>query len=567
MLDVMTANRDRRIWAVAARRRDLEGRRRGHAAVDRREDEPARRPRRSSRRGGVAERDDVRTRAEGRALRLGEGVPRAGQARADGVRHARAGCGWRLEELSALAAEDADGRQAADPRGHERRRQGRQAHGVRRRSATTRPASSSTTAACIVAQQPNLVFLKDTNGDDRYDAKEILLHGFDSADTHHAINSFTFDPGGALYMQEGIFHRTQVESPWGPVTRQADGGVYRFEPRTWKFETYVPDELPESARARLRSLGPRHRLRRDRRPAVLRAVVLDEEVLPGDGDEQGAEAGQRAHAPGRRRGDSVEPPLSRGDAGQPDRAQHDRLPGVAELQAERGRRRASRSAEVDPILQSADENFRPVDAEVGPDGALYFVDWHNPIIGHMQHNLRDTSRDQLHGRVYRVTCPGRPLLTPVADRRRSRFRSCSTCSRSRRTASATARRSSSARATRRKCWRRCRRGSDRLDPKDPQLRASHDGGALGAPVAQPRQREAARADAAVERSVGARGRDARAVLLARSRGESARAAEDAGHRRASRPCGSRPCAPRASSRRRKPPRSRWRRSTTRRIAF
>ena len=51
-------------------------------------------------------------------------------------------------------------------------------------------------------------------------------HGFDSADTHHAINSFTFDPGGALYMQEGIFHRTQVESPWGPTLRQADGGVY-----------------------------------------------------------------------------------------------------------------------------------------------------------------------------------------------------------------------------------------------------------------------------------------------------------------------------------------------------
>ena len=72
-----------------------------------------------------------------------------------------------------------------------------------------------------------------------------------------------------------------------------------------------------------------------------------------------------------------------------------------------------KSTEVDPILQSADENFRPVDAEVGPDGALYFVDWHNPIIGHMQHNLRDTSRDRLHGRVYRVTYPGRPLLTPA----------------------------------------------------------------------------------------------------------------------------------------------------------
>ena len=65
-----------------------------------------------------------------------------------------------------------------------------------------------------------------------YDTKEILLHGLDSADTHHTINSFTFDPGGALYFQEGTFHHTQVETPWGPAMRQADGGVFRFEPRT-----------------------------------------------------------------------------------------------------------------------------------------------------------------------------------------------------------------------------------------------------------------------------------------------------------------------------------------------
>ena len=31
----------------------------------------------------------------------------------------------------------------------------------------------------------------------------------------------------------------------------------------------------------------------------------------------------------------------------------------------------------------------------------------------MQHNLRDTSRDHDHGRVYRVTYTGRPLLKPA----------------------------------------------------------------------------------------------------------------------------------------------------------
>jgi putative heme-binding domain-containing protein len=67
------------------------------------------------------------------------------------------------------------------------------------------------------------------------------------------------------------------------------------------------------------------------------------------------------------------------------------------------------AVEQDPILSSSDPNFRPTDCRIGPDGALYFIDWHNPIIGHMQHNLRDPSRDRVHGRIYRVTHEGFPL--------------------------------------------------------------------------------------------------------------------------------------------------------------
>ncbi len=68
--------------------------------------------------------------------------------------------------------------------------------------------------------------------------------------------------------------------------------------------------------------------------------------------------------------------------------------------------------EVEPILSSTDPSFRPADFEIGADGALYFTDWYNPVIGHMQHNLRDPSRDRTHGRVYRVTYEGRPLSNP-----------------------------------------------------------------------------------------------------------------------------------------------------------
>ena len=71
------------------------------------------------------------------------------------------------------------------------------------------------------------------------------------------------------------------------------------------------------------------------------------------------------------------------------------------------------ATEQEPFSPPSDPSFRPVDIEMGPDGAIWFTDWQNPIIGHMQHNLRDPNRDQTHGRVYRVTYEGRPLDKPV----------------------------------------------------------------------------------------------------------------------------------------------------------
>ena len=127
--------------------------------------------------------------------------------------------------------------------------------------------------------------------------------------------------------------------------------------------------------------------------------------------------------------------------------QRDRLPGHLAIQ-DRGRWREPQRhrARAEP-LSSTDEKFRPVDIKIGPDGAIYFIDWQNPIIGHMQHNLRDPSRDRTHGRVYRVTYEGRPLLEARQDRRRADRANCSICSRSRKTACAIAPGSSSAAAT------------------------------------------------------------------------------------------------------------------------
>lgn len=264
----------------------------------------------------------------------------------------------------------------------------------------------------IIAQQPNVVFLKDTDGDDKYDTREVLLSGFDSADTHHAINSFTFDPGGALYMQEGIFHRTQVESPWAPTMRQADGGVFRFEPRTSKVEVYVPMNFPNPHGHVFDEWG---------RDIIFDATGGQPYYGPSFSTKKYYPAMESTKAP---RPGAVRTRPVGGTEIISSRHFPDSMQGNLVVLNTIGFRgvlnyRFSEDGaglkfdEVEPILQSSDESFRPVDAEIGPDGALYIADWQNAIIGHMQHNLRDTSRDHTHGRIYRVTYPGRPLLTPA----------------------------------------------------------------------------------------------------------------------------------------------------------
>ena len=89
-----------------------------------------------------------------------------------------------------------------------------------------------------LSAMPNLMFLKDTNGDDHADTRDLIMHGFDTADSHHALHAFTWDPGGGLYWQEGTFHYTQTETPYGP-RRCNEAGIFRWEPKSRKLDVFV----------------------------------------------------------------------------------------------------------------------------------------------------------------------------------------------------------------------------------------------------------------------------------------------------------------------------------------
>lgn len=65
------------------------------------------------------------------------------------------------------------------------------------------------------------------------------------------------------------------------------------------------------------------------------------------------------------------------------------------------------------FITTQDPWFRPVDAIVGPDGALYLADFCNLVIGHYEAPLDDPQRDRTHGRVWRVVWKGESETAPV----------------------------------------------------------------------------------------------------------------------------------------------------------
>ena len=269
----------------------------------------------------------------------------------------------------------------------------------------------------LVANAPDLLFLKDTDGDDKADVTIRVLNGLDSADTHHAANSFSLDPGGALYFQEGTFHHTQVETTWGAPARCANGGVFRYEPRTQKFSVYVTHGFANP-----------HGHVWDRWGNDIVHDGTGSQPYPGWLFSGHMNFPQKHATPPqiyqqRTRPTSGTEILSSEHF--PEDLQGNLLVGNVigfqgilqyQLREDGG---TITGTEVEPIVSSTDPNFRPTDLEIAGDGALYFGDWQNSIIGHMQHNLRDPNRDRIHGRVYRVTATGRPLVKPESLSKKS----------------------------------------------------------------------------------------------------------------------------------------------------
>ena len=257
-----------------------------------------------------------------------------------------------------------------------------------------------------LAEGPDLVHLRDTNGDGKADKREVLFTGFGTGDTHQNINSLTWSPGGELFFCQGLHCFSRVQTPWG-IARLDEHGSWRLRPLRRQLHSYRRTSgggnpwgyaFGDWGEAFIKSNGTGV-------SELLPSLVHTDHI--GGGYWGGAmsigntkiksmciEIVDSPHLPDDLQGDFL-------------------IAGYYARNVSRLRPTIDgaghRLRTLAPLLTSSHNAFRPVDLNVGPDGAIYLADWFNPIIGHYQASLRHPDRDKTHGRIWRITAKGRPL--------------------------------------------------------------------------------------------------------------------------------------------------------------
>jgi mono/diheme cytochrome c family protein/glucose/arabinose dehydrogenase len=263
-----------------------------------------------------------------------------------------------------------------------------------------------------VSQGTNLKLFTDTNGDDKADKEEIILSGFDDHDTHHVISAFCADPSGAIYMGEGVFLHTSVETPYRTV-RGTNGGFMRYNPAQKKLDKIAQLPIPNPWGIAFDDWGQPFFLSTSS-PDMFWMTPGTVKPIYGFSTPTGKSIIEDKHRV--RPTSGLEFISSRHF---PDELQGDFILNntIGFLGTKMHRLIDSSTGYISKhrmdLLKSSDPNFRPVDMEFAADGSLYLADWHNTLIGHMQHNARDPLRDHVHGKIYRITYPSRPLVTPA----------------------------------------------------------------------------------------------------------------------------------------------------------
>jgi putative membrane-bound dehydrogenase-like protein len=287
----------------------------------------------------------------------------------------------------------------------------------------------------IVQQMPNTLFLKDTDGDDKADIKEVLITGWGRRDTHAGPSNLQYGPDNWIWGVVGYsgFNGTVGGKPYtfsqGFYRFKSDGSAIEF-PRNTNNNTWglgisetgiVFASTANNNPSTYMPIPARYYEPAGLTAGVLATIADTSRYLPittkfREVDVFGGYTAGAGHALYTARSYPKEYWNRIAFVTEPT----GHLVGEFILDADGAN---FRSHNPTNLISSDDEWCAPIMAEVGPDGSVWVIDWYNYII---QHNptpigfqtgagaaYENELRDKRHGRIYRVVWKdGKPSPQP-----------------------------------------------------------------------------------------------------------------------------------------------------------
>lgn len=262
----------------------------------------------------------------------------------------------------------------------------------------------------IVTATTELLFLADHDGDDVADERIVLIDGFGNADIHHTIHGLRWTAWGDIHFTQSIYINSFVETAHGPQVLNGSG-VWSYRPETQQLSIFSRGMINPWGQAfdqwgqafatdGAGSSGINYIFPESAHATAVGASRVLNGLNSGTPKNTAAEVIYSRHFPKSWQGTIITNDF---------RANRTVRYKIVREQS------GYQSEEVQTVLRSDHRSYRPVDSKIGPDGALYIVDWYNPIIDHGEVDFHHPIRDKTHGRVWRLTNKNaKPMVYPLS---------------------------------------------------------------------------------------------------------------------------------------------------------
>ena len=261
---------------------------------------------------------------------------------------------------------------------------------------------------CIAWSIPNIWLFEDTDGDGKADRKEKLCGPMGwERDTHGDDSSFTRGFDGWLYATHGYNNNTDVRGTDGHEVKMNSGNTYRFIPDGRRIEQNTWGQVNPFGLC-FDALGNLYSADCHSEPVyqLLRGGYYPSFGKPHDG--LGFAPSMIFHGHG---STAISGIVYYQDDLWPEEYRHNVFTG--NVMTSRVNRDAVTFTGSTPLANERpdfvvtdDPWFRPVNLQLGPDGALYMADFYNRIIGHYEVPLTHPGRDRERGRIWRIVYTG-----------------------------------------------------------------------------------------------------------------------------------------------------------------